>query len=162
MLSIVFSMVPYVCSVFSMCSEYPVLPLLCRMSCICSLYLVLNVLPACPVYTIGQSRHFIRYMPLLSYLFLCNFGLNIMWRVMSLKTPFRLLIPLFTISHIQSFVPLCHIYTAYKLTRQYSILDVHTYTSTYRSIRLQTSQNSPRLAPAENCPRRSPAAHSVW
>jgi hypothetical protein len=45
MISRVFCMVPYVCPVFSMCSEYPVFPLLWLMSCICSLYLVLNFLP---------------------------------------------------------------------------------------------------------------------
>jgi hypothetical protein len=32
-----------------------------------------------------------------------------------------------TISHSQSFIMLCHIYTTYNLTRQYSILDVYTY-----------------------------------
>jgi hypothetical protein len=31
--------------------------------------------------------------------------------------------------HLQSFIMLCHIYTAYNLTHQYSILDVFTYTS---------------------------------
>jgi hypothetical protein len=75
--SIVFCIVPYVCPVFNMCSEYPVLLLLCLMSFICSFYLVLNLLPVCPMYSIGQSRHFMRYIPLLSYLFLCNFGFNI-------------------------------------------------------------------------------------
>jgi hypothetical protein len=47
-------------------------------------------------------------------------------RVTSLKTPFGLVIPLFTILarnyiHSQLFISLCHIYTAYNLTRQYSI-----------------------------------------
>jgi hypothetical protein len=56
-----------------------------------------------------------------------------LYRVTPLKTPFGLLIPILQSSptrnyiHTQLFLTLCHIYTAYNLTRQYSILDVYTY-----------------------------------
>jgi hypothetical protein len=51
-----------------------------------------------------------------------------LYRVSPLKTPFILLIRFITIPitcnyiHLQLFLTLCHIYTAYSLTRQYSIL----------------------------------------
>jgi hypothetical protein len=56
---IVSVMVPYVCPVFSMWFEYPDLLLLFLMVSMCSLNLILNVLPVCPMYFSGQSRHLI-------------------------------------------------------------------------------------------------------
>jgi hypothetical protein len=55
-----------------------------------------------------------------------------MWRVMPLKTPFRFVNRYITIVHVVTTINynyLLRIYTAYSLTRQYSILDVFTYTS---------------------------------
>jgi hypothetical protein len=43
---------------------------------------------------------------------------------------------------LQSVIPLCHIYTAYNLTHQYFVLDVHTYTSCCRRIHVETSRNT--------------------
>jgi hypothetical protein len=40
---------------------------------------------------------------------------------------------------IYSFIPLWHIYAAYNITRRYSILDVHTYTSGCRRIHVELS-----------------------
>jgi hypothetical protein len=40
----------------------------------------------------------------------------ILYNVGVLETPFRLLIGFISISHLQSFMTLCHIYTAYNLT----------------------------------------------
>jgi hypothetical protein len=51
--------------VFNMLLEYPELLLLSLTACVCSLW---NVLPVCPTYFIGRSRHFISRMPLLLYL----------------------------------------------------------------------------------------------
>jgi hypothetical protein len=52
-------MVPYVSPVFNMWFQYPELLLLFLIACIRSLYLVWNILPVCPMYFSGQSRHFI-------------------------------------------------------------------------------------------------------
>jgi hypothetical protein len=71
-MSTVSVMVSYVCPVFNMWLEYPKLLLLFLIACICSLHLLWNVLPVCPMYFSGQSRHFIWYMPLLLYLSVCE------------------------------------------------------------------------------------------
>jgi hypothetical protein len=47
---IVSSIVPYVCCVSRMCSEYLEFGLFDRTACICSLYRVLKFLPVCPIY----------------------------------------------------------------------------------------------------------------
>jgi hypothetical protein len=49
----------HTCLVFNMWLEYPELLLLFLTVCICTLYLVWNILPACPMYFSGQSRHFV-------------------------------------------------------------------------------------------------------
>jgi hypothetical protein len=56
---IVSVILPYVCSVFNMCFEYPELLLLFLIACMCFVYLVLNVRPVCPMYFNGQSMHLI-------------------------------------------------------------------------------------------------------
>jgi hypothetical protein len=63
-LSIVSSIVPYVCSVSMMCCIWN---LVCWIT-LCSLYLVLKFLPVCPVYLNWHPLHFIWYIPLLLYL----------------------------------------------------------------------------------------------
>jgi hypothetical protein len=55
MTSIVFVVVPHVCSVFSIWFEYPELLLLFCIAWMCSLSLVLNVCPICLMYLSGQS-----------------------------------------------------------------------------------------------------------
>jgi hypothetical protein len=72
MMSMVSAMVPHLCPVFHMWLEYPELLLLFLIACMCSLYLVWKVLPVCPMYLSGQSKHFIWYMPLLLYLSFCG------------------------------------------------------------------------------------------
>jgi hypothetical protein len=61
---IVLVVLPYLCSVFNICFEYPELPLLFLIAWTCSLYLVLNVRPVCPIHFNGQSMHLILYTPL--------------------------------------------------------------------------------------------------
>jgi hypothetical protein len=69
---------------------------------------------------------------------------NQLYRVWVLETPLRLVLDFITISHLhnynhlQLFITLCHIYTAYNLTRQCSILSVFTYS------------HFPCLSPIEN------------
>jgi hypothetical protein len=67
-ISIIFVMVPYVCTMFNIWLEYPKLLLLLLIACTCSMYLVWKVPPVHPIYFSGQSRHFISWMPLLLYL----------------------------------------------------------------------------------------------
>jgi hypothetical protein len=49
-MSIVSSIVPYVCCVSSMCCAYLEFGLFERIACICSLYLVMKFLPIWPIY----------------------------------------------------------------------------------------------------------------
>jgi hypothetical protein len=73
-ISVISVMVLYVCTEFSIWFEYPELPLLFLMAWICSLYLILNILPVCPMYFSGQSRHFICEMPLLPFCLCMGFN----------------------------------------------------------------------------------------
>jgi hypothetical protein len=52
-----FSIFPYICPESNMWRECPVSGRLLRMAWRCSLYLILNVLPVCPMYFFGQSKH---------------------------------------------------------------------------------------------------------
>jgi hypothetical protein len=60
--------VPHVCPVLNIWFEYPELSLLFLVARICSLHLVWNVLPVCPTYFSGQSRHFVWQMPLFLFI----------------------------------------------------------------------------------------------
>jgi hypothetical protein len=64
----------------------------------CSLYLVWNVLPVCPMYLSGQSKHFIWYMPLSLYLSFCGCCLTMFCIV------FHVLNAIFNLVSLNSFV----------------------------------------------------------
>jgi hypothetical protein len=52
-------MAPYLGLVFNTWVEYHELLLVLQIACICFVCLVRNVLPVCPMYFSGQSKHFI-------------------------------------------------------------------------------------------------------
>jgi NhaP-type Na+/H+ or K+/H+ antiporter len=62
-----------------------VLLLLVLIACMCSLYLVFSVLPVCPMYLSGKSRHSIWYIPLLLYLSVCVFVCRMFWMVFCVR-----------------------------------------------------------------------------
>jgi hypothetical protein len=64
-MSIVSSIVPYVCCMSQMCCEYLEFGLLDRIASICRLFLVLKFLPVCLTYVNWYLLHFICYIPLL-------------------------------------------------------------------------------------------------
>jgi hypothetical protein len=57
--------------------EYLEFRLLYCVACMCSLYLVLKFLPICPTYFNGHSLHLFWYIPLLLYLSVWFFGLEV-------------------------------------------------------------------------------------
>jgi hypothetical protein len=97
--SIVSVILSYVCPVFNIWFEYRELPFLLLIANICSLYLVWNVLPVCPMYFNGKSRYLICYMPLFSYLSVCEYGFivlcSVFWMLFCLVFSFKSFVILF-------------------------------------------------------------------